>query len=488
MFLNEGIKNIVTKYLNDKISRQNFHTFLTISNLFRTPTELEVLMFIDCCFAIISETDEFLQLDAKLVGKILQSSSLALTSEIEVFNAASAWLGYNFDERKRFAEDLLLKVRLPLLSDEALNFALKENSSFRRNEGCPALVDEILKSKQLFYKDKSSKYLQNRYCSHDMYDILVFGGEDDKTFQISSNIIQVNSFDNFNGSELISSLVEKRRGSTAVHSKGNVFVFAGTNGTLSNEEYSHYRYEKLARVEKYSSVSKTSEVVADMSELDEGNFDDFCVCAFGDKIYLIGGYSEHEAITNSCFEFDTKDYSWKDKSRMNEIRESPAAVGFQGKIIVSGGMQWDDDDDEEDDADVNYYDDGHLKVAKTVEAYDPLSDKWSDFPSMIHSRCHHASVAIKNKFFVIGGGTAHSEVYDSACGKFVDLKPSFAHFDDLLIQDRLMAFTVGKNIFVFFSKSSKVLCYDSEENEWFEKSREATKDLSEFCCVKIPRL
>ena len=41
---------------------------------------------------------------------------------------------------------------------------------------------------------------------------------------------------------------------------------------------------------------------------------------------------------------------------------------------------------------------------------------------VIHTRCRHKSVTMRNKLFVIGGGTDTCEVYDSACKQFLDIK------------------------------------------------------------------
>ena len=69
---------------------------------------------------MVGDTQNFLELDYFLVAKILASSDLVITSEVEVYNAADRWLKYKIEERRKFAKHLLLKVRLPLLSDNTL--------------------------------------------------------------------------------------------------------------------------------------------------------------------------------------------------------------------------------------------------------------------------------------------------------------------------------------------------------------------------------
>ena len=73
-------------------------------------TKLGILSFslIERCFTMLADSQSFLELDYSLVAKILLSSSLHITTEIEVFNVADLWLSQNIEKRKKFAKDLLL--------------------------------------------------------------------------------------------------------------------------------------------------------------------------------------------------------------------------------------------------------------------------------------------------------------------------------------------------------------------------------------------
>ena len=63
-------------------------------------------------------------------------------SEIEVFNAAEAWINYNFIDRKKHTIDVLMTVRLSLLSEHALKHILKQDLSFKKIEACRALINK----------------------------------------------------------------------------------------------------------------------------------------------------------------------------------------------------------------------------------------------------------------------------------------------------------------------------------------------------------
>ena len=80
----------------------------------------------------------------------------------------------------------------------------------------------------------------------------------------------------------------------------------------------------------------------------------FIACAFMHKVFIFGG-DIGGSISNSCLEFDTRDYSWKDVSGMNNARWVAACAVFKDKIVVSGGI------------------DNNYNSLNTVESYDFIS-------------------------------------------------------------------------------------------------------------------
>ena len=75
--------------------------------------------------------------------------------------------------------------------------------------------------------------------------------------------------------------------------------------------------------------------------------EDFCVSAFINKIFIIGGCdynSDGSFVTSSCLEFNTKDNNFKEISKMNVARESAACAVLQGNIVVSGGLDNDNNE------------------------------------------------------------------------------------------------------------------------------------------------
>ena len=115
LFLDENVLNKLSDFFEGKLNIQNVlatHQFATIFNL-KKPS----YGFIERCFTVLVDTESFMELHFFRVLKILKSSGLLITSELEVYNAADRWLSFDIEERGKFAKDLLLAARLPLLSD-----------------------------------------------------------------------------------------------------------------------------------------------------------------------------------------------------------------------------------------------------------------------------------------------------------------------------------------------------------------------------------
>ena len=158
------------KQIKEKIGNRNVATFYHIACIFNF-TELSKLSLchIERLFPLVCENINFKKLDFDLIAKIISSSELNTDSEIEVLYAADGWIAHNFEERSKFASRLLAKVRLNLLSVDALKSIIKCNVSFNKIDD--ALLTNVLKNNKSSFQKKTS-----RYCSQQMFNIIVSGG------------------------------------------------------------------------------------------------------------------------------------------------------------------------------------------------------------------------------------------------------------------------------------------------------------------------
>ena len=483
VILDDIEKQKLVKCFKNEICHKNFCMFLTLSKIFCFSSE-DALIYMDSWFLVISETKDFLQLEENLLVEILSRSSLLVTTEIEIYQAADKWINYSLSEREKSSKRLLHKVRLPLLGEKTLKTILTEKSCFRKNKDSLAVVENILKQNFDFYKNKPSKFFTPRYCGHDSFSILYFGGYDKTKIAsktVCDKIVQIKHSDEFKNPKIVSSLAEKRYYYIkAVKLRGNVYIFGGFD--------ENYKFVK--EVEMYSHVTKTCKVVANIEYTNNDKFRSCAVCGFMDKIYLFGGYSVSDRERSPCMEFDTKSCSWKRKSQMIKKREFSAASVYREKIVVSGGLQFVNDDEIYEF--VNFYDNDFHKALNTVEAYDPIDNTYIEFPNMNYSRCSHQSLVVKNKLFVIAGGTPINEVYDSTSKSFAVLKQSLGLYNINSIKHPFAAFKVSHNLFVYFWNSSatqmKLFCFDTNKGEWYEKPSKSTENLASFSAIQVPRL
>ena len=107
--------------IEKKISNRNVATFYQIASIFNF-TELQIfsLCYIERCFRMVFKKKNYKILGFAQIARIISSSKLHIDSEMEVINAIDIWISYDSKERSKFARRLLSKVRLNLLSIDAL--------------------------------------------------------------------------------------------------------------------------------------------------------------------------------------------------------------------------------------------------------------------------------------------------------------------------------------------------------------------------------
>ena len=457
VLLLEDVQNKSITNLEEQIAVDNVATYGTIAKLFALKNLSQFsLCLIERCFTMFIDSHDFYELDYNFVAKILSSSELNIDSELQVFNAADSWLKYDFIERAKFAKNILLKVRFSLLSDHALKNILTKTSSFTCNKDCDKTIEEILHDKNTYMKNKSGSFYKSRYCSQHKFNVILCGGYTNREESSSNTTYNKNVYNidlqNPDDVTILPEMNEDREKFKMVCVKDEVYVLGGIDENT----------KRYCCTERYSASTNTWEIVDNMLVDDYGRF---CACSFMDNVYVMGDY------INRCMVFNKNTQQWNNIANMNDDRIFHAIEIFEGRIVVSGGMGNAGND------------------LNTVEAYDHVADSWSYMPSMIETRSDHKSVAIRNKLFVIGELDMKCEVFDSTSKKFVYIKKLHpkSFLDDFENRPTEIV-SIGSQIVMFADLSRTILLYDVENNEWSIKSCEATKDIQEFSCSKVPQL
>ena len=104
-------------------------------------------------------------------------------------------------------------------------------------------------------------------------------------------------------------------------------------------------------------------------------------------------------------------------------------------------------------------------------------------PNMNSDKYDHSLVVVKNKMFVISNRKDNCEVFDNISNKFITIKsPEFNRFSWIIAK------SIKSKVYFFQDILSKIISYDTNKNEWFEESCEATRNLRYFSNVKVPCL
>ena len=386
------------------------------------------------------ESNSFLQLDYHSLAKVVSSSNLNVTSELQVFDAAANWLRHSFKKRSQFAKSLMLKIRFGAMSHRSTKRILSKTPKLA------ATIGEILKDD--FLKGKSHPMV-SRWCNQSDFGILLCGGADMKKLKCVKRAHRIDR----NGE--IADLPEMprvRENGQIVCLRGEIYALGGLNAEERPE----------MSVEKYSPELGRWRFVCRARD----KRDRFCACAFTGSIFVIGGRWRKDA-QNFCLRFDPKKRwkRWKRTEQMIGARCSAACAVYRGKIVVAGG-------------------ENDVALLNSVESFD--RDKWSAMPAMIGERSYHSLVANGRKLFAVGGlgyigfPAPEVEVFDGTV--FVAVK----NCNFRLYGDACNCVLVAGELLVFRDMKQSFLRYDVDKDVWTEVECKMPKNLSRFAVAKLP--
>ena len=453
LFLDDFTSTKAAKDTNIKLNEGNVLLIYSTSRIFKFSNE-QSFCFVTRWFPSVSKCQDFLELDVKSVGKIIGSSQLNIDSEIIVFWAAYSWLIHRsesiVENRGNYKDYILSKVRLSFLSIPTIEYFETQKSILNINEDPRNILNDISNQKKLSLVNKSAT--NTRYCDHKTFKIIICGGINLSTSDVVSTVYDIDA-NNLHHVNMLPQMKNRRQTFEMVCINGEAYVFGGIDDVTHN-------CKPILSVEKYSPINNEWNIISNMVD----NRTSFCVCSFLNSAYIIGGIITQGI--NSCLKFDTANLTWSEIAEIKEPRFDASCTVYEGKTVVTGGFA------------------RHGKL-KSVEVYDHMTGSWSYMSSMVEGRCHHHTVAIRDKLFVVGGASNKTtlEVFDSSSKRFSILKPKVSYYRFYFPESVIL---VGSKLLVF--EGSKILSYDMDKDQWAEESSKTINDLSNYSCVKIPLL
>ena len=435
--------------IEEKLSIQNVACLYKFAEVFNfQKCKKAALSFTLLRFGMITETPCFLELDCNCIKRILASSKLYADSELQVYIAVNKWLSYNYEERRKYANELIFKVRFELLSEQTLRHLINKSLSISQVEESVEILRQTISSRINFNREKSNVSFSKTFRNQIKFDIMICGGFNSDLWQTSKNVTLVDGSNPKNVTTL-SPMITKREQHESVCSRGVVYVFGGRRNNNV--------WDTLP-VEKYTPSTKTWSVAAEMCD-DRMHFS---ACAFIDKAFIMGGHHmlSPDIPLDSCFQFDTNNNQWKKIAGMKEARVSAASVLFEERIVVCGGRGINGD------------------PLNTVEFYDVFSGLWAAMPNMITRKSGHGLAVARSKLYVVAESSC--EVFDDISKRFVALKPPRVHLSVNSV------ISMDNKLVVYLNDNVKKVYYDINKDEWLEDPCEAINSLFRFSSIKVP--
>lgn len=309
---------------------------------------------------------EFLQLSAEEVAKLLASDDLNVPSEESVFLALMGWVKHDLTNRKNdlVLANLLGLVKLPLLPPSFIADHIETNPIFKDVRACQDLIMEALKYHLLPERRTLLQSPRTHPRKSTVGFLYAIGGMYAK--KGATNIERYNlrsdtwhHVDEMNGRRL-------QFGVAVVD--GKIFVVGGRDGLKT-----------LNTVECYDPATKTWTFLPPMSTHRHG----LGVGVLEGPLYAVGGHDGWSYL-NTVERWDPQSSQWSYVAPMSSQRSTVGVAVLNNKLYAVGGR------------------DGS-SCLRSVECYDPHTNKWMPCSPMTKRR-GGVGVGVANGYLYAMGG------------------------------------------------------------------------------------
>ena len=425
------LKQAMVLLINENVFLCDLKYFLNVNNILclfnfcgNSPLKRYLFSVIKQNFVGFSKTSQFINTNFTDIERFVSSSSISVSSEVEVFKVIEQWIRHDENSRKHLMCDLLRKVRLPLLTFEIIE-SIKNNKFCKSCKTCIEYIEKALALKRspnkTYLKSFQNRFFVNYYTFYQFEHNLIRLKSDDLVLYLDYKFHPVEM-------KTLEFFVDKFF--YKIHLKNSK--------TLKYEEiYPRVAHDKL---------------------------ENFACCLFMEKLYLTGGfYVNMFDDADICHSYDPETMEWEKLKSLQIRRSYHSCVVFGGKIVASGGIS---------------------HVGGSVEAYDHFEDEWTFMPDLTEARIGHGSVAIGNKLYIIGGReTQGCEVLDYLSNKFTVIKSIPFRYDWAEFENLDWFRTEDKIVVSYNCKYSKknekknnVYIYSPKENIWTSTSFDFFKE------------
>ncbi|XP_013399675.1 kelch-like protein 5 isoform X2 [Lingula anatina] len=392
-------------------------------------------------FCDVMQNQEFCELSADEVSKLLTNDDLNVPNEEMTFHALCTWAKHDMSTRKKYLSKLLANVKLPLLPPQFIADHVETNALFKEDRECQELIMEALKYHLLPERRHSLQSPRTKPRKSTVGVLYAVGGMDctKGATSIEKYDFRANTWTqvaNMNGRRL-------QFGVAVLEDK--LFVVGGRDGLKT-----------LNTVECYDPRKKTWSLMPPMSTHRHG----LGVGVLEGPMYAVGGHDGWSYL-NTVERWDPQARQWSYVAPMSTQRSTVGVTVMCGKLYAVGGR------------------DGS-SCLRSMECFDPHTNKWNLCAPMSKRRGGVGVASFNGFLYAVGGHDAPAsnptssrfdcvERYDPKTDVWTTVAPISSMRDAVgmcALGDRL--FCVGG--YDGTQYLADVECYDPNTNEWTKVS------------------
>lgn len=411
-----NLKKIAGRFLECSMTTSNCISTYHFAETYRCDelvTKAQTFM-IESNFAIVTKSEEFLNLTSQEVEEWISSDEIVINAEEDIFGIILGWMAKDRKPRTGKFEELFRHVRLIFASRDFLLKELVTNDFVKQNESCMNRVTQAMN----WFDDSTSCDPPSPKSPRKIFEsqVLVAYGRnsvacylpgEDKWYQlpekVDGEVIQYDgklyaiprflqnaeyyeplcnrwtALEWSNGSELVEKF--KRMGdgepvTCILAANGEIYAVFGD--TESNGETTFLKYSMESHSWQFLSFSFLDRKYG------------VCAVAVNRNIYVVGGeVASHgqRSWANGAARYVTVNNRWEEVALIQEARSFAFGAAANGKVYIAGGIGTGE------------------KLLKSCEVYDEMTNEWCFIASLTIPRYWGSMVCVDGKLYVLGGRT-----------------------------------------------------------------------------------
>ncbi|XP_061458952.1 kelch-like protein 22 isoform X2 [Rhineura floridana] len=417
-------------------------------------------------FVTLSKTEMYRQLPLEKVYALLNSNSLEVSSENEVYEGA---LLYHCTPEQVETDQVCLMEPPKLL--ETVRFPLMKLQVLQRlhDKLRPCPLKEMVAGALMYHKNEGLQpVLQNMHTQlrSEFCCVVGFGGMHSAPSTVLSG--QARYFNPLLGAwRPLTAAWSPRMSNQGIAVFNNfVYLIGGDNNVRGFRAESRcWRYDP--RHNRWFQIQPLQQEHADL-----------CICVVGEHIYAVAGRDYHEDL-RVVERYDPQTDTWEYVAPLRKEVYAHAGAELEGRMYITCGRRGED-------------------YLKELHCYDPAADRWDSLADGPVRRAWHGMAALLGRLYVIGGSNNDSgyrrDVHQVACyspntSQWTAVSPLPAGHGEPGIA------VLGHVIYVLGGRSHNrgirmdyVHIYDAERDCWEEGPR-LEDDISGMaaCALTLPR-